>query len=423
MGWGHAIRSMPEPFESAGPCADAAPAAAAGQDHAASVLAAHAVPVAIARQAHATPAPPARDRLVGIAKLAAESPKLRERAGAEYFALLSRSALNRESSGRMPFAWTLNPYRGCEFGCKYCYARYTHEFMEHRDGLDFERKIYAKSNAPELLRAELAAARDKGLAIALGTATDPYQPAEMQFKVTRRMLEVFARFEGLNFSITTKSVLILRDLDLLCEMAARHRFSVHMTVTTTNEKLARLMEPLAPPPAKRLEAVRELSRAGIRTGVNLMPILPGLTDSPAQMESVARAAAACGAQSLYGGVLFLMPSAYAQFLPFLGREFPCLAKRYKKLYARSAYLNGEYKDEISKRVAELRARYSLDGRRDEPALARRYQQFALPFCEAAQARESGLGTRDSGLGTRGSGPGTRDWGRGLQFAVAKFGPL
>jgi DNA repair photolyase len=390
MGLGHAMRSMPEPLESARRCATAARAAAARQ------TGAMPAPIAAAGQSPAMPAPttaagqdraasvpvapaapPARDRLVGIAKLAAESPKLRERAGAEYFALASRSALNRESSGRMPFAWTLNPYRGCEFGCKYCYARYTHEFMEHRDGLDFERKIYAKSGAPELLRAELAAARDKGLAIALGTATDPYQPAEKQFKVTRRMLEVFARFDNLDFSITTKSVLILRDLDLLCEIAAKHRFSVHMTVTTTDEELACLLEPLAPPPSKRLEAVRELSRAGIRVGVNLMPILPGLTDSHAQMESVARAAAACGAQSLYGGVLFLMPSAYAQFLPFLEREFPRLAKRYKKLYARSAYLNGEYKEEISRRVAELRARYGLEGKRDEQPLARKYQQLAL----------------------------------------------
>jgi DNA repair photolyase len=321
--------------------------------------------------------PATRQQLVGIARLAAESPKVRERAGAEYFALQSRSALNRESSGRMPFAWTLNPYRGCEFGCKYCYARYAHEFMEHWDGLDFERKIYAKANAPDLLRAELAAARDKGLAIALGTATDPYQPAEMQFQVTRRMLEIFARFEGLDFSITTKSVLILRDLDLLAQIAQKHRFSVHMTVTTTDEKLARLLEPLAPPPSRRLEAVRELALAGITMGVNLMPILPGLTDAPQSLEAVARAAAAHGARSIYANVLFLMPSAYAQFLPFLEREFPRLVKRYKKLYARSAYLNGEYKEEISKRVAELRARYGLDGRRDEAPLARKYQQLAL----------------------------------------------
>jgi len=314
---------------------------------------------------------------VGIARLAAESPKVRERAGAEYFELTSRSALNRESSGRMPFAWTLNPYRGCEFGCKYCYARYTHEFMEHHDGLDFERKIYAKANAPEMLRAELRAARDKGLAIALGTATDPYQPAEKQFEATRRMLEVFASFEGLEFSITTKSVLILRDLDLLRPISQKHCFSVHMTVTTTDERLARLLEPLAPPPAKRLEAVRELAQAGIRVGVNVMPILPGLTDSPRSLEAVARASAAHGAQALYGNVLFLMPSAYAQFVPFLEREFPGLVKRYKKLYARSAYLNGEYKEQILKVVSELRARYGLDGKRGEQPLAHKYQQLAL----------------------------------------------
>src|SRR5437763_4118521 len=161
-------------------------------------------------------------RLVGIARLAAESPQVRERAEVEYFALESRSTLNRESSGRMPFAWTINPYRGCEFGCHYCYARYTHEFMELRDGLDFERKIYAKANAPELLRQELRAARDRGLPISLGTATDPYQPAEREFRITRRMLEVFAEFDGLEFSITTKgAVLILRDLDLLKLISAK----------------------------------------------------------------------------------------------------------------------------------------------------------------------------------------------------------
>src|SRR5690349_2288095 len=124
--------------------------------------------------------------LVGIARMAAQSPLVRDRAETEFFALESRSALNRESSGRMPFDWTLNPYRGCEFGCQYCYAHYTHEFMEHWASLDFERKIYAKTNAPELLRAELRAARDRGQAIALGTATDPYQPAEKQFEITRR---------------------------------------------------------------------------------------------------------------------------------------------------------------------------------------------------------------------------------------------
>ncbi len=311
--------------------------------------------------------------------MAAESPRVRERTEVEYFELASRSALNRESSGRMPFAWTFNPYRGCEFGCKYCYARYTHEFMEMWDGQDFARRIYAKVAAPERLRAELGQARDKGLPIAVGTATDPYQPAEKRFRITRRMLQVFAELSGLDFSITTKSTLILRDLDVLQAVAPKHRFSVHITVTTTDERLARLLEPTAPTPAKRLEAVAQLAAAGIRVGVNVMPILPGLNDSPGSLETLAREAARAGARFLYGNVLFLMPSAMKQFMPFLEKEFPRLVKRYRKLYARSAYLQGDYKEGMVKLVSELRARYGLDGNRGELPPAARHPQLALPF--------------------------------------------
>lgn len=322
------------------------------------------------------PAPP---KLVGIARLAQSSPRVRERTGVEYFSLPARSALNRESSGRMPFSWTLNPYRGCEFGCKYCYARYTHEFMELYDGLQFERKIFAKRGSPDLLRAELRRARDGGQPIALGTATDPYQPAEMQFEVTRGMLKVFGEFDGLDFSITTKSTLILRDLDLLVPLMRRHRLSIHITVTTVDSRLARLLEPKAPPPLKRLEAVRQLVSAGIRTGVNAAPIIPGLTDSPEQLENLARAASEHGAQSLFGNVLFLMPSAMAQFMPFLEKECPDLVRRYRKLYRHSAYLPQDYKDHISTLVRELRAHYGLDGRREENAPAPVHRQYALAF--------------------------------------------
>jgi DNA repair photolyase len=320
--------------------------------------------------------------LIGIARMAAASPRLRERAEVEYFALTARSTLNRESSGRMPFAWTINPYRGCEFGCHYCYARYTHEFMELWEGRDFERKIFAKVNAPELLRAELRQARDRGQPIALGTATDPYQPAERQFEITRRLLEVCAEFAGLEFSITTKGVLILRDLAPLRRNAERHRLSVGITVTTTDERLARLLEPKAPPPSKRLEAVRALSAAGIHTGVMAMPILPTLTDSPRSLEALACAAAEHGAKFLYANVLFLMPSAMKQFMPFLEREFPRLVRRYRKLYARSAYLNGEYKEEITKLVASLRARYGLDAKHDDQPNVW-HPQLCLPFAGGA----------------------------------------
>jgi DNA repair photolyase len=320
-------------------------------------------------------------RLVGIARLAAQSPKTRERASVEYFALESKSALNRESSGRMPFDWTLNPYRGCEFGCQYCYARYTHEFMELRDTFDFERKIYAKVNGPDLLRGELARARDRGQSIALGTATDPYQPAERQFEITRRILEVFAGFEGLDFSITTKSILILRDIDLLRRIAKRHRFSVHLTVTTTDERLARLLEPKAPPPAKRLEAVKTLAEAGIDVCVNAMPILPGINDDPAALDELARWASEAGARAVYGNVLFLMPTAMSHFMPFLEAEFPHLLNRYRRLYAHSAYISGEYKERIGRLMAELRAKYGLNASLMGPT-PKAAPQMLLPWGEA-----------------------------------------
>jgi DNA repair photolyase len=329
-----------------------------------------------------------KSSLVGIARLAAQSPLLRERAEVEYFQLPARSVLNRESSRRMPFAWTINPYRGCEFGCHYCYARYTHEFMEMWDSRDFERKIYAKSDAPERLRAELRQGRDKGLPIALGTATDPYQPAERQFGITRRMLEVFAEFRGLDLSITTKSVLILRDVDLLQSLAAQHRFSVHMTITTWDERLARRLEPKAPPPAQRFEAVRSLAQAGIRVGVNAMPILPGLNDAPRMLAALASHAAEAGAGFLYANVLFLTPSAMKQFMPFLEREFPRLVHRYRKLYARSAYLRGEYPEAIARQVAELRARHGLNGNRGEVPVAARHPQMELPFSASSVRDET-----------------------------------
>jgi len=324
--------------------------------------------------AHSAAAP-----LAGIARLAAESPQVRERAEVNFFALPTRSVLNKESSRRLPFAWTINPYRGCEFGCKYCYARYTHEFMELRDGLDFERKIYAKVGAPEILRAELRKARDKGLPLALGTATDPYQPAEQQFKITRQMLEVFAEFEGIHFSITTKSVLILRDLDLLKAISAKHRLGVHITVTTTDSRLARLLEPKAPPPARRLAAVGRLVREGIYAGVNVMPVLPGLTDSSSALEGLARQAAQAGAKFFRGSSLFLMPSAMRQFMPFLRREFPQLTRQYEKMYGQSAYASREYQSGIAQRIAELSARHGLNHARPDVPPASQRAQLSLHY--------------------------------------------
>src|SRR5258708_11301844 len=189
-----------------------------------------------------------KPRLIGIARLAAAGESLREGHDVEYFTLPSKSLLNRRVSNRqMPFTWTINPYRGCEFGCKYCYARYTHEFMEMRDGADFERKIYVKQHAAGLLRHDLHRVKS-GEAIAIATATDPYQPAERRYEVTRGILEEFARHSGFEIGIISKSNLMLRDLDVLKEVAKTNRLSVHITVTTLDVELARMLEPRAPRP-------------------------------------------------------------------------------------------------------------------------------------------------------------------------------
>src|SRR5271166_625956 len=202
--------------------------------------------------------PDDKPRLIGIARLASEGESLREGYNVEYFTIESKSLLNRCVSGRaMPFQWTINPYRGCEFACKYCFARYTHEFMEMRPE-DFEDKIYAKSGAAHLLRQELGRI-DRADHIAIGTATDPYQPAERRYRRTRAILEVFARERGRHVGITTKSDLVVRDLDLLREIARANVLAVHFTITTLDEKLARLLEPLAPLPELRLAAARKLS--------------------------------------------------------------------------------------------------------------------------------------------------------------------
>ena len=186
--------------------------------------------------------PLSQPKLVGIARLAAEGESLRQGHEVEYFTLPIRSLLNRCTAPRMPFTWTINPYRGCEFACKYCYARYTHEFMEMRDGAEFEQKIFVKQHAADLLRQELRRVKP-GEEIAIGTATDPYQPAEKKFEVTRGVLEEFARHRGLEIGIVTKSNLVLRDVELLQQVSNANTLFVNLTITTLNADLARILEP------------------------------------------------------------------------------------------------------------------------------------------------------------------------------------
>ena len=302
--------------------------------------------------------PESGPRLVGIARLAASGEFLREGHKVEYFTLPVRSILNRCTVPRMPFTWTINPYRGCEFACKYCYARYTHEFMEMRNGLDFEQKIYVKQHASDLLRQELRQVK-RGEEIAIGTATDPYQPAERRFEVTRGILEEFARHEGLELGMVTKSDLVLRDLDLLRTIAERNSLFVSVTITTLNVSLARLLEPRAPRPDLRLGAVRELNHAGVPAGVNCAPVLPGITDAPADLEALVRATAEAGGKHIFANPLFLKPCSAAVFLPFLEKEFPELVSSYRERYKDRAYLPKAYQQRISQLIARLRQKYGV----------------------------------------------------------------
>jgi DNA repair photolyase len=317
----------------------------------------------------ALPPPGSRPERVGIARLASSSPLADAKRGTEYFLLPVRSILNHCDSDRVPFSWTVNPYRGCEFGCQYCYARYTHEYME-LDSADFERKIYVKQGAGSLAGRDLAMEKVRGEHIAIGTATDPYQPAEREFGATRAILEQMATRSGLSVSITTKSNQVVRDLDLLLRIAEHSSVQVNLSITTLRPRLARLLEPRAPRPDLRLDAVRELRHAGIAAGVFAMPVLPGLTDAEADLDALARAARDAGAQWFAASVLFLMPSAQKQFLPFLEAKFPKLARRYREWFTRSNYAPEAYRREISARVAALRKKYNLGSRPIESARPR-----------------------------------------------------
>jgi DNA repair photolyase len=324
---------------------------------------------------------PEKPPLVGIARLASQGESLREGHNVEYFTLPAKSLLNRCVSKRgVPFEWTINPYRGCEFGCKYCYARYTHEFMEMRDGTEFERKIYVKQHAAELLRQELRRVKADE-SIAIGAATDPYQPAENRYQVTRGILEEFARHKGFRLGIITKSNLVLRDIDIFKAVAEHNRFSVNITITTLDTELARILEPRAPRPDLRLEAIRKLSEAGLRVGMSGSPVLPGITDSPKNLEALIRAGAEAGAHHVFAGALFLKPCSAAVFLPFLEKQFPHLVANYKRRYQGRAFLPEAYSKPLSQLVARLAEKYGLgrDPRRTRtiPSLAPAGEQLEL----------------------------------------------
>jgi len=305
----------------------------------------------------------------GIARLAAASSPAGEGHLVEHRAMASRSILNRSvSRPGMWFAWSINPYRGCEFACRYCYARYTHEFMEMQPE-EFERRIFIKQNAAWLLEQELRQVRP-GEEIALGTATDPYQPVERHAKVTQSLLEVFARKQGLRIGVVTKSTLIERDIPLLQRIAAANELVLHVTITTPNASLARLLEPRAPRPDLRFRTVARLREAGLRTGILCSPLLPGLTDTGRALDTMARKAKQADASFFSAQPLFLKPCSRGIYLDFVRKNFPALEKLYAQRFAANDFASRAYSKQIQTMVKTVCAKHFLQRRSSDALLTR-----------------------------------------------------
>jgi DNA repair photolyase len=301
-----------------------------------------------------------------LARAAASAPLHSTGCLTEYRPIATRSIVGKTDSRRgLPFTHTINPYRGCEFGCRYCYARFTHEFLEIRNPDEFEHKIYFKENAAWLLEQELARLKP-GTEIALGTATDPYQPLERKQRVTRSLLEVFARKRGFGLGIVSKSTLIVRDIDLLKEISGRHKLTVHLTITTMNTRLARILEPRAPRPDLRIQSLAQLREAGIRAGVLCSPLMPGITDTRSSISAVARAAASAGANFFAANALFLKPCSQPTFFRFVRKHFPDKLADYERRYGSSAWVSPEYRQRMADLVNSICREYKLGKRYVDP---------------------------------------------------------
>jgi DNA repair photolyase len=311
-----------------------------------------------------------------------------------YYDQPAKGVLNGPEVTGMGF-WSINPYVGCAFGCAYCYARYahryvaerktaagsddTHELTELPSWLAFERRIFVKRTAAEVLRETLRGQRAhsaqrtahspendsrfpipdsrlsrlwKGETIVIGTATDPYQPAERQYRVTRGILEVLAEEKGLSVTVITKSALITRDIDVLRTLASRSAFTIHLSLITLDRELARRIEPRAPTPEARLRALERLSRAGIDVGINVMPVLPGITDRPAMLDAVIRRVRDAGASYINACALRLRSSARKRYLPFIDSEFPRLSSAYRTAFSAGHQMGDAYREGLSRFMRE-----------------------------------------------------------------------
>lgn len=312
-------------------------------------------------------------------------PLVGEQKDIRYYSNFAKSVLNGPETTGMGF-WSINPYVGCAFGCAYCYARYAHRYVMERASdnermedalteryevmppwLAFERNIFVKQNAPEVLARTLRQGSDKHLslingdAIVIGTATDPYQPAERKFRVTRRILEVLAEHPGLKVVIISKSPLITRDIDVLSRINRNSDLSIHISLITLRRELARKLEPRSPTPEARVRALARLREAGIDAGINCMPVLPGITDNPSDLEALVKRVSEAGATYVGACALRLRATAKQRYLPFIAQEFPNLEERYRNTYANDSNAGQKYREGLSRFMHQICKKYRIAG--------------------------------------------------------------
>jgi DNA repair photolyase len=300
------------------------------------------------------PDPPLIERQAVVRTM--DTPEFR---GITFYEIHAKSIINKvPGASRVPFSWTINPYRGCSHSCLYCFARKTHEYLDFNSGSDFDSKIVVKVNAAELVRKELAAPRWDGHHIAMGTNVDCYQRAEGRYRLMPGILTAL-RDAGNPFSILTKGSLILRDLPLLQEAAERTEVGTAVSVGFIDKDLWRLVEPGTPSPHKRLEVCATLNEHGVPCGVLMGPVLPYLTDSPRQIDAAVRQIAEAGATSVSAITLHLRPGAREWFMSWLREQRPELVEPYERLYRRGAYAPKAYQERIARQVQEAAEKYGV----------------------------------------------------------------
>jgi len=277
----------------------------------------------------------------------------------EYVEIVAKSALNRVQ--HMGFNWSLNPYQGCFHSCVYCFARAHAKLADRDPGAGFSARVGVKANVPELLRSELARPGWKREMVAFGTATDPYQPIEGSYKLTRQCLMAFRDYRT-PIGLITKGTMIVRDIDVLVELSRRARTTVSFSIPTIDEEVWSRTEPGTPPPGKRLRVLKTLVDAGIEAGVGMAPVLPGLSDSPRQLEATVAAAAEAGACFLWANIVYLKPGTKEHFMEFLARDYPQLVPKYQGLFP-GAYAPGSVKTPVVETVGELKRRFGVGDRR------------------------------------------------------------